>query len=105
MTEDQEARAAKYLLFMAKIGYGLTRKDIQLLVRNALIKEDKDRRNSGLEPTNTFGENHVPSMTWVYRFLSRWPELTCCLPEDLDYQRLAALRAVLVCYIRNDNYE
>lgn len=88
LTEEQESRIATYILHMAKIGYTITKKDIQSLVSNIFTKEDEDRCNSGMEPINMFGENHMPSITWVYRFLSRWPKLTCHLPENLSYQRL-----------------
>ena len=89
LTEEQENRLAKYIIYMAKIGYGLTKKNIQSTVRDVFIKEDEDLKNAGLEPTKIFGHDHTPSMTWVYRFLSRWPELSCRLPENLGYQLIS----------------
>ena len=49
---------------MAKIGYGLTKKDIQSTMRD-VIKEDEDLKNAGLEPTKIFGHDHTPSITWL----------------------------------------
>ena len=89
LSEEQEQRLANYLLYMAKIGYGFIRKDIPKLVKEVFDSEDQDRAKRGLDPTDVFGESHTPSMTWVYRFLSRWPELSMRLPEKLGYQREA----------------
>ena len=89
LTSDQEARLAKHMIYMAKVGYGYTRKDIRPLVAEEIKLIDKNRANIGLEELKLFGEDRMPSMSWVYRFLSRWPELSCRIPENLGYQRNA----------------
>ena len=89
LTYDQEARLAKHLIYMARIGYGFSRTDIRPLVAEELKEMDKNRESLGLEKLEIFGEDRMPSMTWVYRFLSRWPELSSRIPENLGYQRNA----------------
>lgn len=72
---------------MAKIGYGVTKKEIPTVVKSVLDEYHKDLTEVGAVIPERKFEDNLPSLFWVYRFLNRWPELSARAPENLGYQR------------------
>ena len=83
---EQEESLKNHLLHMAKIGYGLSKKEIAPLIKEGLDKAEREDPDNYNEANRCFKDN-LPSITWVYRFLSRHPELSSRTPEKLGYQR------------------
>ena len=72
---------------MAKIGYGVSKKELPIIIKSILDKcEEKAAETGAVAPQRKFKDN-LPSLFWVYRFLKRWPELSAQTPENLGYQR------------------
>lgn len=87
MSEDQESRLVKFVIAMARIGYGVTKKELPFTVKDVLDAGDEEMRKEGFSPEKEKFKDNLPSKCWVYRFLKRWPELSSRLPENLGHQR------------------
>jgi len=85
LSQDQEEELINYLLHMAKIGYGVSRKDIPDIVKGILDKA-QTTKDYVLPSGNSFVDNK-PSRSWIYRFLERHPEVSARTPENLGFQR------------------
>ena len=70
---------------MAQIGYGVARKDIPNIVKKVLDEAERD--NGYVLPTGEKFKDNKPSICWVYRFLSRHPEISARTPENFGFQR------------------
>ena len=82
-----EQSLVNFLLRSARIGYGVSKKELPQIVKNALDSRDENIRNSGgIVPKPTF-EDNLPSVYWVYRFMKRWPQISSRMPEHLGHQR------------------
>jgi len=86
LTYDQEACLAKHLIYMAKIGYGFAKKDVPQLVKEQMERINENRLKTGQKLFEGVGEDCKPSMSWVYKFLRRWPELSTRIPESFGYR-------------------
>lgn len=84
LSEHQESQLIKYLLHMARIGYGIARKDIPDVVKTIL---DKAEANGYILPSGQKFIDNKPSVCWVYRFLNRHPHVSARTPENLGFQR------------------
>jgi hypothetical protein len=84
LSEDQEHRLVKWLLHMAKIGYGVMRKDIPGVVKRVL---DEAVTNGYIIPEGKTFVDNKPSVCWVYGFLRRHPRISPRTPENLGFQR------------------
>ena len=84
LSQEQENKLARYLNHMSKIGYGVARKDIPVVVKDIL---DKAEASGYVLPSGQKFTDNKPSICWVYRFLNRHPELRARTPENLGYQR------------------
>ena len=73
---EREQQLCDWLVNMAKIGYGISKKELPLIVKSLLDKCGEQ-----------IFANNLPTICWVYRFLNRWPTLSSRLPENLGHQR------------------
>ena len=80
LTSLEEDNLVQWVLHMADIGYGRTRKQVCLTVKKIL---DKDGRR------NPFNNNY-PGKDWWYAFLRRHPQLSVRLPESLQLARASS---------------
>ena len=88
LTSEQEQRFVDFLLYSARIGYGLSHKDIPQTVKSELDRiENLAIENGEPPPAKKFNDDNLPSLGWVYRFLRRHPELSKRMPESLGYQK------------------
>ena len=86
LSEEQEELLQRHILSMAKIGYGVSKKDVKFLIQEILNKaEAEDPDNYSIE-NRKFKEN-LPSTGWVYNFFKRHPILAARTPENLGHQR------------------
>ena len=87
-TTEQEKRLVDFLLYSARIGYGLSLKGIRETVKSELDRIEKLAIETG-DPLSEkkFNDENRQSLGWVYRFLKRCPELSRRMPESLGYQR------------------
>ena len=69
---------------MAKIGYGLTKQDLPLVVKDVLNQAEADGL---LSVDERKFKNNLPSKGWTYAFLSRHSNLSARRPENLGFQR------------------
>lgn len=92
LTADQENRLVNWLITMAKIGYGVPRKDIPNIVKNIL--DEAEKKGYIIPETRKFPDNK-PSVTWIYAFLERHPEVSARMPENLGFQRASINEADL----------
>ena len=84
LSADQEERLVSWLLAMSKIGYGVRRLEIPVIVKDLLDKAEAE----GYEiPESRKFQNNKPSKNWVTRFLSRHPEASPRTPENCGFQR------------------
>lgn len=72
---------------MARIGYGITKKDLPGVVKDVLDKGEEALKSKRLPIPPKVFKNNLPSACWVYRFLNRWPEISSRLPENLSHKR------------------
>lgn len=86
LTFEQERILKSHLLHMDKIGYGIPKKDVAMLIKEILDKAEIEDPASYNEDTRKFKEN-MPSTAWIYRFIRRNPECSTRTPENLGYQR------------------
>ena len=86
LSEEEEELLQRHILSMAKIGYGVSKKDVKFLIQEILNKaEAEDPDNYSIE-NRKFKEN-LPSTGWVYNFFKRHPILAARTPENLGHQR------------------
>ena len=71
---------------MARIGYGVLRKDVPVLIKEILDKAEEDNPTTYNENNRIFKDN-LPSSTWIYRYMKRHPEISARTPENLGHQR------------------
>ena len=79
LTNEEEARLAKWAMEMARIGYGRSKEQILLTVQKIVEMEKRP---------NTF-KNGKPGKKWWQGFLRRHPELSLRKPEQLESIRAA----------------
>ena len=68
LTPDEEDKFVKWLLNMAEVGFGQSVEDIRLKAKAIL-----ELRGG---TTSTKDPNNMPTQAWVYRLLSRYPQLS-----------------------------
>ena len=78
---------------MIKIGYGVTRHRIPMVVKDLL---DRAERDGGyvIPDSRKFVDNR-PSKTWVASLFSRHPRLSTRTPENFGFQRTSVTEAVI----------
>ena len=86
LTWEQEDHLKKHILYMARIGYGISKKDIPQLIKEILNRAEGEDPDTYNVENRRFKDN-TPSIAWVYRYLNRHPELSCRVPENLGHQR------------------
>ena len=80
----EEMRLADYLTHAGRIGYGVLKKHVPILVKEILDDHDAKFPDSPREKCFT---NNMPSLSWVSKFLARHPNLTLPTPEKMGFQR------------------
>ena len=83
LSPEQETKLAFWIKSMCKIGYGKTKREIPLVVKDVL-----DSANV----SNSKFENNLPSDSWVYSFLKRHPSISARIPEQLGTARAQVTR-------------
>ena len=86
LSYEQEECLKQHLLRMVKIGYGMYKKEVPLLIKEILDKAEKDDPVN-YNPQNRRFKDNMPSITWIYKFLARHPNLTPRTQENLGHQR------------------
>ena len=90
LSVEQEELLKDHILSMARIGYGLTKKDIPLLIQEILNKaEAEDPDNYPVE--NRKFKDNLPSTGWIYGFFKRHPDLASRAPENLGNHCLISI--------------
>ena len=84
LSAEQERRLIEWLVTMAKIGYGVVRNRIPIIVKEIL--DEAEKSGYEIQPGKKFVDNK-PSVCWVYGFLKRHPEVSARTPENLGFQR------------------
>ena len=84
LSKEQEEILVNYLITMAKIGYGVPRKDVPIIVKEIL---DKGEAAGHIIPENKKFKNNMPSLQWVYNFFRRHSEISARVPENLGFLR------------------
>ena len=72
ITTEQESTLSKHMLYMAKIGYGMSNRDVPNLIKEVLNKAENEEPENYLVEKRKFKDNK-PSENWVYRFLNTFP--------------------------------
>ena len=98
LSEHQETQLVNYLLHMSKIGYGVQRKDIPIIVKKIL---DEAEANGYVLPSGHKFIDNKPSICWVYRFLKRHPQLSARTPENLGFQRAYVSEEMIRNWFKN----
>lgn len=84
LSDGQENRVVRFLVAMSKIGKGISKQDLPVLIKSVLDKAEKD----GLvNIENRKFKDNLPSNGWVYTFLKRHPQVSARTPENLGFQR------------------
>ncbi|XP_062586317.1 uncharacterized protein LOC134247943 [Saccostrea cucullata] len=79
-TFKEEEALAQHLIYMAGIGYGYTKMDIQRMARQYAHSLNKKLH------TKNENTDHL-SNNWFYGFLRRWPDLKLVKPQKLSMAR------------------
>ena len=72
MSTEEEQKLVEHIKYMANIGYGYTKSNIQYMARN--YAEAVGKTVKGPEAL---------SNCWFYGFMRRWPELKTVKPQKL----------------------
>jgi hypothetical protein len=78
---------------MARIGYGVTKKEITLTVKSVLDAAEED--DAFISADMRKFKDNLPSKCWIYRFLSRYPDLAARIPENLGNQRAYVTESII----------
>ena len=64
LSEDQEELLKSFILYSAKIGYGLSKRDVPILVKDILDNAEKNAEQRGItfDEENRMFLNNTPSM-------------------------------------------
>ena len=87
LTEDQELRLVAWIKNMSKIGYGKTKKEIPLCVKEILDKS---------KTTVSKFQNNLPSDSWIYSFLRRYPSVSSRIPQTFGQMRASVTKDTII---------
>lgn len=86
LSKEQEGTLRDHLIHMARIGHGISKKDVPLLIKEILDRAEVEKPDEYCVNNRCF-PNNIPSNGWVYRFFNRNPELSLRVPENLSHKR------------------
>ena len=98
LSHAQEQRLSNFLIYRAKIGSGITRPKIPLIIKQIL---DSAEIESGTKPSEPLFHENLPNKSWVHRFIGRHPELSARTPEHLGHMRKCVTEQGLRNWFRN----
>lgn len=78
--EREEKDFVDHLIYMANIGYGYTKSNIQTMAKEYALSLKKTLTTK-LEGSNKLSNN------WFYHFMNRWPQLKLVKPQKLSVHR------------------
>lgn len=80
LNEREEKDFVDHLIYMANIGYGYTKSNIQTMAKEYALSLKKTLTKK-LEGSNKLSNN------WFYHFMNRWPQLKLVKPQKLSVHR------------------
>ena len=94
LSNDQEKRLCTYIKFRSKIGYGVTKLEIPLIIKDIRDKAEKELNVAPKDDERLFS-NNLPHKSWVHRFIARHDDLRLRTPENLGHMRKQVSEAKL----------
>lgn len=91
LSESEEKRLSDWVIHMSKIGYGRTRQELLVTVKNIL---DADGRKTPFK-------DNKPGKDWYYGFCKRHPELSERSPMQLGKERAVITPKRIEAWFRN----